>query len=111
MDFNRDEVDVAIRFGTGAEPELYSKRLADEWVTPVMTPELAQEFSTLDALERAPLIHDESMDFFAPRCDWPIWFRAVGRSVDPTYVARFSQADHSVDAALAGVGVTLGRRS
>lgn len=111
MDFDRDDVDVAIRFGYGNDKDLYAMPLAQEWLTPVMTPDMADKFPTPAALATAPLLYDESIDFLSPPCDWPAWFRAVGQPFEPTYTARFSQADHAVDAALAGVGIALGRRS
>lgn len=111
MDFDRDEIDVAIRFGYGPDTGLYSLPLAREWLTPVMTPEMAERFPTPESLKGAPLMHDESIDFLDPPCDWPVWFRAVGLDHVPAISARFSQADHAVDAALAGVGVALGRRA
>ena len=92
---------------------------ASEPVTPLsssasvclMTPEMAERFPTPESLKGAPLMHDESIDFLDPPCDWPVWFRAVGLDHAPAISARFSQADHAVDAALAGVGVALGRRA
>ncbi len=72
-----------------------------------MTPEMAARYPTPEDLRRAPLIFDESTDFLRPRCDWPAWFRAVGIGFAPEHGARFSQADHAVDAALAGAGVVL----
>ncbi|MDW4499799.1 transcriptional regulator GcvA [Sulfitobacter sp. D35] len=112
MDFARDAVDVAIRFGYETEDAgLYSLALAKEWVTPVMTPEMAQRYPDLDSLKRAPLIFDDSIAFLDPPCDWRAWFRAMGDSFEPVHGPRFSQADHAVDAALAGVGVVLGRRA
>ena len=111
MDFDRDEVDVAIRFGYGPDPDLYALPLASEWLAPVMTPEMAARYPTPAALTQAPLIFDESVDFLDPPADWPTWFRAAGIDYTPAHGARFSQADHAVDAALAGVGVALGRRA
>ncbi len=111
MDFAREEVDVAIRFGYGDDSGLFSVPLRRDWVTPVMTPALAKQFPTPESLKHAPLMFDTSIDFLDPPCDWPTWFRAVGVDFNPTHGARFSQADHAVDAALAGVGVVLGRRS
>lgn len=111
MDFDRDQVDVAIRFGQGPDKGLYSLPLAEEWVTPVMTPALAARYPTPESLRDAVLIVDQSIDFLDPPTDWPAWFRAVG--VDPVepHGPRFSQGDHAMDAALAGVGVVLGRRA
>ncbi len=111
MDFDRDEIDVAIRFGYGPDPDLYALPLAFEWVTPVMTPDLARAYPTPESLMTAPLIFDDSIDFLDPPCDWPAWFRAVGMEYRPLHGPHFSQADHAVDAALAGVGIVLGRRA
>lgn len=111
MDFDRDEVDVAIRFGYGPDTGLYSKLLPREWVTPVMTPALAAQYPTPETLRSAPLLFDDSINFLNPPCDWPTWFRAAGIEFSPQHGVRFSNADHAVDAALAGVGVVLGRRA
>ncbi len=111
MDFDRDQIDVAIRFGVGTDDGLWSLPLAEEWVTPVMTPDMAVRYPTPQHLRDAVLIVDQSTDFIDPPCDWSTWLRAAGvPSVEP-HGPRFSQADHAVDAALAGVGVTLGRRA
>lgn len=111
MDFNRDSIDVAIRFGLGPDAGLYSLPLADEWVVPVMSPEMAQTFPTPQSLANAVLIVDQSIDFLDPPIDWPAWFRAINVDITPNFGPRFSQADHAIDAALAGVGVALGRRA
>jgi LysR family glycine cleavage system transcriptional activator len=111
MDFARDNVDVAIRFGYGPDPGLYSLPLADEWVTPVMVPALAARYPTPESLSEATLMTDESIDFLDPPADWATWFTAMGVAAPAVHGPRFSQADHAVDAALAGVGVVLGRRA
>lgn len=111
MDLSRDNVDVAIRFGTGASPDLYSLALAEEWVTPVMTPTLAAQYPTVESLKAAQIIFDESINFLDPQVGWPAWFTAMGVPHTPSFGPRFSQADHAIDAALAGVGVVLGRRA
>ena len=112
MDFTVDEVDVAIRFGYGPDKGLWGIPLnPGEWVTPVMVPDLAARYPTPESLRNAPLMFDDSIDFLDPPCDWPTWFRAVGLSYTPTHGPHFSQADHAVDAALAGAGIVLGRRA
>ncbi|MEX0283450.1 MAG: transcriptional regulator GcvA [Paracoccaceae bacterium] len=111
MDFDRDDVDVAIRFGYGRDAGLYSLPLRQEWVTPVTTPELAAQFPTPESLKDAPLLFDDSFGDLGMDADWPVWFRAVGMDFRPSHGARFSQPDHMVDAALAGAGIALGRRS
>ncbi|SPF77649.1 transcriptional regulator GcvA [Pseudoprimorskyibacter insulae] len=111
MDFARDDVDAAIRFGTGPDEGLYSHPLLAEWVSPAMTPALAEKYKTPGSLLQAPLIVDESLEFLSPVPDWTAWFKANGMTVAAPSGARFSQADHAMDAALAGTGVLLARRS
>ncbi len=110
VDLRRDGVDVAIRFGYGVDEGLVSHPARAEWLTPVMTPELYARFPTPDALRRAPLIYDDSISFLQPACDWPTWFRALGLEFTPGSGTHFSNADHAIDAACAGLGVALGRR-
>lgn len=110
VDLERDDVDVAIRFGQGSDEGLYSVPARKEWMTPVMTPEMAAQYPTPESLCDAPLIHDESIKFLDPPCDWPMWFRAMGIDFQSDHGLRFSNADHAIDAAVAGVGVVLGRR-
>ena len=111
LDIQRDEIDVAIRFGYGIGEDIFSVPLAFEWVTPVMIPSLVDQFPTPESLSNATLIFDQSLDFLSPSCDWSAWFQAVGVDIKPEQGPRFSQADHALDAALAGVGVALGRRA
>ncbi|APG48394.1 transcriptional regulator GcvA [Phaeobacter porticola] len=111
VDLMRDDVDVAIRFGYGPYPDVYSMPLPVEWVMPVMTPDMARQYPTVAALKGAPLIHDDSLNFMSPLLDWAAWFQMMGEDFAPTHGARFSNADHAVDAALAGAGVVLGRRA
>lgn len=111
MDFARDNIDVAIRFGMQVDPDLYALPLAEEWVTPVMTPDMAKRFPTPQSLREATLIVDDSIAFLDPPTDWNSWFAAMGIAPPLAQGPRFSQADHATDAALAGVGVVLGRRA
>ncbi|SLN53228.1 transcriptional regulator GcvA [Pseudooctadecabacter jejudonensis] len=111
IDFSRDEVDVAIRFGLGADDGLFSEPLIREWLMPMMTPELAAEFDTPEKLTNAPLVHDDSIAFFNAPTDWAAWSRVAGVDMDTSSGLRFSQADHALDAAISGAGVVLGRVS
>lgn len=109
-DLHRDDVDVAIRFGYGTYDDLYAVHARKEWLTPAMTPALAEQFPTPESLVDAPLVINEYDSFLDPPCDWPTWFRAIGiKNFEPKGV-QFSNVEHSIDAACAGVGVLLGRR-
>lgn len=112
VDFARDDVDLAIRFGYPRDEEnLFSLPLASEWVTPVMTPEFAAQVKTPEDLKTLPLLFDDSILFLKPALDWTAWFRAQGMEYTPDHGSHFSQADHAIDAALAGAGIALGRRA
>ena len=112
MDFDRDRIDAAIRFGAGSIGKgNYSETLADDWVMPVCTPELAETLATPADLARQTLIRDDSLVFMDPCPDWPMWLRLAGVEADGGRGPRFSNADHAVDAAQDGGGVVLARGS
>lgn len=111
IDFDRDEVDVAIRFGLGQDKAVYSRPLIREWMTPMMTPEWAEKITSPEKLAEATLVHDDSISFFKTPADWDAWARAAEIDIDSSHGPRFSQADHALDAAIAGAGVVLGRVS
>jgi LysR family glycine cleavage system transcriptional activator len=111
IDFDRDEVDVAIRFGLGNDKGVYARPLIQEWMTPMMTPEMAKMIDSPEKLAQATLIHDDSVSFFKAPTDWAAWSKAAELDLDTSHGPRFSQADHAIDAAIAGAGVVLGRVS
>jgi LysR family glycine cleavage system transcriptional activator len=113
LDFGRDDIDVAIRFGRPPEREegVHQALTVHEWMTPMMHPDLAPNWTTPASLARAPLIHQDDTAFLRPLVDWAAWFRAAGVGVPEMHGPRFSQADHALDAAQAGAGVVLGRVS
>jgi LysR family glycine cleavage system transcriptional activator len=111
INFDRDEVDVAIRFGLGQDKGVYARPLIDEWLTPMMTPAMAEQITSPEMLAEATLIHDESLSYFNVPSDWNTWSKAAGVDLDTSHGPLFSQADHAIDAAIAGAGVVLGRVS
>jgi len=111
LDLDRDDVDVAIRFGEGHDPGLWSRPLVADWMTPMMAPALAEGLAAPEALLEMRLFHQEDLDFLTPRADWRAWFAAAGVEVRDVAGPHFSQADHAIDAAIAGAGVVLGRGS
>ncbi len=111
LDFVRDEIDVAIRFGLGEDEGLFSEALYRGWITPMMHPDLASGVEKPADLLDLPLIHDGSLSFLEHQPDWQRWFKEAGVETGPLKGTHFSQADHAVDAALRGNGVVLGRSS
>jgi LysR family glycine cleavage system transcriptional activator len=110
-DFDRDGVDLAIRFGAGTDEGLFSERLFEEWVTPMMRPDIAARVAEPRDLLNETLIVDDSMAFLVDPVGWPGWLSLAGVNGAPTYGPRFSQADHAIDIALQGAGVVLGRHA
>lgn len=112
MDFSRDDVDVAIRFGQrDAEDGLFTKTIIHEWVAPMVSPDLARKISNVADLRAVPLLHQLDTAFLRPPIDWPSFFDKAGVAAPVEAGTKFSQADHAVDAALAGAGAVLGRIS
>ena len=111
LDFDHDEVDVAIRFGKGGDDSgLFVRPVIREWVTPMMQPLLARQFTTPASLRRATLMYQDGLATITPEVTWPAGFDVAGLG-RPQPGARFRQADHALDAACAGAGVILGRVS
>jgi LysR family transcriptional regulator, glycine cleavage system transcriptional activator len=110
-DLERDGVDVAIRFSAEEPKDLWSEPLMREWMTPMVSPALAQKLKTPADLASLPLIHQDNPTIHRPVICWKVWFRAMGLGTPPLGGPRFSQADHAVDSAVAGGGVVLGRIS
>ncbi len=109
MDFHRDGVDAAIRFSAGVDETFYSEVLAEEWLTPVCTREIAERVAGTNDLSKETLLHDESILAFTPTPDWTSWGRVSGMTGDWTHGPSFSNADHAIDGALEGAGIVLGR--
>ena len=113
LDFDRDDVDIAIRFGQGEDDDArhYSRTIIREWATPMVAPQFADDIKTPADLAKTKLLHQEDTAFLKPPSNWPAWFELNGLPQISDPGTRFSQADHAVDAALAGAGAILGRVS
>lgn len=111
LDFSRDEIDVAIRFGTQDTAGQFNEVIIREWATPMMHPNLAATIKTPGDILKLPFIHDDSLAFLKDSGGWPAWFRAMKMDDPGIQGPRFSQADHAIDLALSEGGVVLGRGS
>ena len=107
-DFAAEGVDVAIRLSKENHPELYAERLFDDSVLPVCSPRLVEQGLRSPAdLPRFPLIHyDIPTSMHAPPL-WADWFAVAGLQGDATRGLKVNVADHALDAAVAGAGVSL----
>lgn len=115
LDFDRDDVDVSIRFGNGDYPGLRVDRLFEDVIFPVCSPKLLAGRKPLreprDLLQHN-LIH---LDFEAQGAVWPdwrMWMLAAGiREFDDTRGLHFRQTSLALQAAIDGLGVALGESS
>ncbi|MEO0822182.1 MAG: transcriptional regulator GcvA [Pseudomonadota bacterium] len=121
LDFDRDRIDVAIRFGESEPAEQYSEVLIEEFMLPVASPEVAALYTTPEALLEATLLHDDSIALLyddnvahlSRQVGWPAWFATAGLGEPAAALRgpRFSNADHAIDGAVEGGGVALARGS
>jgi LysR family glycine cleavage system transcriptional activator len=102
VDFERDGVDAAMRYGRGVWPGLRTEHLFDEWITPVASPELIARLGrkAVRDLSRVPLLGD-------PGGRWKDWFASRGTEAPRRYVASFNDSETLQRAALEGLGVAL----
>lgn len=111
LDFERDEIDVAIRFGADDDAALYNERLGVEWATPMVTPALAETLTRPEDLRNLVLLVDETTERIDPAISWKSWYAAAGLSQPDQPVTIFNTPDLAVGAALAGAGAVMGRVS
>ena len=106
VNFEREPVDAAVRYGKGQWQGVRSERLFGEWLAPVAAPELVQRMGDTDPcdLSKWPLLGDPN-----PNNRWNDWFAHYGGQQPRRYVAHVDTTDALRHAALEGLGVALGR--
>ena len=108
VDFSVENVDMAIRFGSGDYPGVNTEPLMPEIIVAVAAPQVAEAISSPADLAHANLIEDE---WHIMRGAFPEWETLLGTAGTPLRLRRFSDADLAIQAAIAGLGVTLAWQS
>lgn len=113
VDFAREDVDLAIRYGPGRYPGLDVRHLLPESIEVVCSPQLLsgeRALKTPAGLKSHTLLHDDNPEQ-DPTCpDWRMWLRAAGiNDVDWTRGPRFNQSSLVLEAAISGKGVALAK--
>ena len=111
VNFQVEDVDVALRFGAGDYPGLIVERLMPEVIIPVAAPSLAATIRTADDLVRCPLLEDDWHIENGMFPDWGTWLATLGVSDTPSRVRHFGDANLVIQAAVTGLGVTLAWQS
>src|SRR6266702_1587765 len=109
-DFDRDGVDIGLRYGDGDYHDLHCEQLAQARAFPVCSPALAAQFGADPArIDPALLLHDESSLVAPGLPTWSAWFTQAGapRRIDGGG-ALFGNSHMALSAAVAGQGVALG---
>ncbi|MHB9796301.1 transcriptional regulator GcvA [Pseudomonas sp. MT3] len=114
-DFAVDDLDLAIRFGSGRYPGLQAERLFDTLIVPVCCPSLLEQGPPLreprDLLAHTLCFVDcETEGAVWP--DWARWMAAAGvEDFDPGNCVAFDDTSHVVQAVLEGGAVGLADRA
>jgi LysR family transcriptional regulator, glycine cleavage system transcriptional activator len=109
VDFRREEVDMAVRYGRGHWPGLRAHWLMAEDIFPVCSPALRNGNKPLHRPE--DLAHHTLLHATASREDWQLWLTAAGLplSLATRRGLSFDQNFMAIEAAKEGLGVALGR--
>lgn len=106
VDFNVEEVDVAIRYGEGAWPGLSAELVLEERLAPVCTPEGLTRWvlrSPADVLAAPRIGNLQHPD------EWADWARGHGLPSPSPVVMAVENSPLLMQAVAAGMGVGLGR--
>jgi LysR family glycine cleavage system transcriptional activator len=112
VDFQRDNVDAAIRYGRGQWPGVRADWLMADEVFPVCSPALANGTKPLkcpEDLREHVLLHTSN----ANSDDWRLWLTAAGLPADLSKQpgVTFDLIFMTIQAAIDGIGVAMGRTS
>ncbi len=106
VSFERDGVDVAIRYGGGDWPGLQADRLLGEEITPVCHPALIDGDPPLR--DPADLAHHTLLHSEARPEDWAVWLKIQGHEgLKPAQTVTFDTTNFALEAAQQGAGVAI----
>ena len=110
-DFELDDIDVAIRYGSGKYPGLAAHRLFGNVIVPVCSPRLLENGKPLNEprdLMNHTLAHIEWSRDGLTWPNWHMWMAAAGvQDFDDSRAVVFGTSNDAVEAALAGEAVAL----
>ena len=103
IDFAGEDVDVAIRYGTGGWPGLRCDEIFEDVITPLCNARFKERLRKPADILNVPLLHEQYEH------DWRTWFRAAGLTVGQLKKGPiFDSTRVAIEAAIAGVGVACG---
>ncbi|MBL8437626.1 LysR substrate-binding domain-containing protein [Zoogloea sp.] len=115
VDLGQTNIDIAIRYFRNAALGETETMLAPYSTFPVCAPKLLDDperpLHTVADLSRHVLLEFETTTQGRPWFDWDIWFQAMKiQSIVAAGRQRFAHYDQVIEAALAGMGIAIGKR-
>lgn len=111
VDFERENVDVAIRYGNGDYPGLISDCLITERIIPVCSPTLpraSQPINSPQDLQHYTLLHNSWATENQSPTNWAAWLKAAGvTNAHAIPGIHFNQNALLLEAAVEGQGIAL----
>ncbi len=114
VDFETENVDIAIYYGQGHHPDLHVTALMPEWLTPVCTADYAEAhglWESANGLKDCILLHDilpwPNAQYFSEWSTWATWSRLPDLDVQRGY--SFDRSELAVGGARTGLGIAIGR--
>lgn len=107
VDFSRNAVHVALRFGRGNYPNLHVEKLLDEWLVPVAHPDIIRQYGLLDRgsdLDKVPLLDSDDEP-------WRVWQQLDEQRAWQTRAPSIDDSAGLLAAAEEGMGFALARWS
>lgn len=107
VDFNISSAHVALRYGNGEYRNADTERIMDETISPVCSPAYREKMggiSSISELLACHLIHENGM-----KSGWYDWFKLFGVTSTIIRGVGYSHGSMSIEAAIRGEGVALGR--
>lgn len=107
VDFTKGKVDVAMRYGDGFYPYATAERIMNETVSPMCSPDYRDRMGGLrtpEELAGCRLVHEIGL-----KATWERWFAMMGLPAVKTRGPGYSHGSMSIEAAIRGEGVALGR--
>lgn len=107
VDFTKGQVDVAMRYGDGSYPYATAERIMNETVSPMCSPDYRDRMGGLGSpgeLVGCRLVHEIGL-----KATWERWFAMMGLPASKTRGPGYSHGSMSIEAAIRGEGVALGR--
>lgn len=107
IDFSKSQADVAMRYGDGRYPHADAERIMNETVSPVCSPGYREQMGGIRSardVASCRLVHENGM-----KADWARWFGTVGVPAPRARGPGYSHGSMSIEAAIRGEGVALGR--